>query len=84
MEDQLKFLMLVQTYVLDLAIQGSRARGLAAEVLAEAMTIPIENVPVDPDEGYMPAIWQMVEYQLQVHKPNGDRTIEPPAWTGWE
>lgn len=85
--DRLMFLMMVQSYATMKAISEGRASTLPMYVMAAAMDIDIANIPEAYGFGgqrLADAARDVVEFQMQKRTPRGERTVDPPAWTGWE
>jgi hypothetical protein len=74
MDKRTAFLMLVQTGAITYALVNGRAPDTAVAVLAYAMTIPEERIPVDVERAAM----EYLHLQYSVSPP-GPR-INPPGW----
>lgn len=89
MDDQLAFILLVQTYAIVKNLQNKRGSSLALQAVANALTVPISRIPKDENGTYEEAAIDLVDYQMQDTNEYSSllykRTrIDPPEWTGWK
>lgn len=82
-EKRLEFLMLIQTYAITKTLSNKRDPSVSLQVLANAMEINIESVPFEVVGGYLDAVMDYVNYDMQIWMPGQER-IPAPDWVKYK